>query len=198
MADRIEVRIRWMVLRDIPSVLTIEQGTEKEEKWDTKEKLQVHAKDLFYKVAVTSEEKVVGFVVCELHERRKCAHKKRACIVNFGVDPSLVNRGIEDQLIDHFPENRKQVVYVAGNKKIPNYVLPIFKRKGVSAITVEKTPSKQKSPQETKPSMIHNFTREEGKEKVRVTVFALGMPQDLERVLQRLEFRKTKTPEFPT
>lgn len=84
-----QVHIRWMIRRDMPSVMAIgEHGL----RWDEETFIRhLRQRDTIGMVAEWQEQ-VVGQMIYELH-------KNRLHIVNFGVDPEYQRRTVASQMI---------------------------------------------------------------------------------------------------
>ncbi len=77
----IYVHCRWMIRRDLPEVLAIEQASFGEEGWTEEDFLQqLRERNVIGMVAGCSE-KIVGYMIYGLH-------KSRLSVVNLAVDPS--------------------------------------------------------------------------------------------------------------
>lgn len=86
MATRTHVQIRWMIRRDMPSVLAIE-GQSFEFPWSEEEFIRVlRQRDCIGMVAEISEE-IVGYMVYELHT-------KRIHILSFAVHEDFRLQGV--------------------------------------------------------------------------------------------------------
>lgn len=87
--SQMQVHIRWMIRRDMPSVMAIgEHGL----RWDEDTFIRhLRHRDTIGMVAEWQDQ-VVGQMICELH-------KNRLHIVNFGVDPEYQRRTVASQMI---------------------------------------------------------------------------------------------------
>jgi ribosomal-protein-alanine N-acetyltransferase len=86
-----KVHIRWMIRRDMPGVLDIE-ATRGEEGWSEKDFLKALAKRNVIGMVAESNEKILGFMVYELH-------KSRLHLTNLAVLPTSCRSGIGSQLV---------------------------------------------------------------------------------------------------
>lgn len=92
-ADKQELRvhIRWMIRRDMPEVLQIEQESY-DYPWSEEDFLRCLRQRNCIGMVAELGEKVVGFMIYELH-------KAKLHILNFAVDPAHRRRGIGVQMV---------------------------------------------------------------------------------------------------
>ena len=85
------VHIRWMIRRDMPEVLDIENQSF-EFPWSEEDFIRCLRQRNCIGMVAEHDERVVGFMIYELH-------KNRLHILNFAVDPSFQRRGVGDQMV---------------------------------------------------------------------------------------------------
>jgi len=85
------VHIRWMIRRDMPEVLAIEQGSY-EFPWCEEEFLRVLRQRNCIGMVAESGERVVGFMIYELH-------KTQLQVLNLAVAPDVRRVGVGRQMI---------------------------------------------------------------------------------------------------
>lgn len=85
------VHIRWMIRRDMPEVLNIENGAF-EFPWSEEDYIRCLRQRNCIGMVAEHNERVVGFMIYELH-------KNRLHILNFAVHDQLRRRGIGSQMI---------------------------------------------------------------------------------------------------
>src|ERR1700675_1287972 len=89
--EKVRVHIRWMIRRDMPEVLQIEQGSF-EFPWTEEDFLRcLRQRNCIGMVAETFEH-VLGFMIYELH-------KSKLHILNFAVSPASRRLGVGGQMI---------------------------------------------------------------------------------------------------
>lgn len=87
----VPVHIRWMINRDMPEVLAIEERAF-EHPWGEEEFIDSLRQRHCIGMVAEHNERVVGFMVYELH-------KNRLHVLNFAVSDSVRRRGIGSQMI---------------------------------------------------------------------------------------------------
>ena len=88
--QKIRVHIRWMIRRDMPEILQIEQcGFEFP--WSEDDFIRCLRQRNCIGMVAEYDERVVGFMIYELH-------KTRLHILNFAVHPDFRRRGVGDQM----------------------------------------------------------------------------------------------------
>lgn len=103
----VQTHIRWMIRRDMPSVLAIEEASF-EFPWSEEEFIRcLRQRNCIGMVAERCEE-VVGFMVYELH-------KERLHLLNFAVSPSARRVGVGRKMVDKLlsklhPDRRNRVM----------------------------------------------------------------------------------------
>src|SRR5262249_39017517 len=87
----VQVNIRWMIRRDMPEVLQIEQQSF-EYSWTEEDFLRCLRQRNCIGMVAELGEKVVGFMIYELH-------KSKLHILNFAVHPAWRRMGIGSQMV---------------------------------------------------------------------------------------------------
>src|SRR6188474_3566621 len=85
------VHIRWMIRRDMPEVLTIEEQAF-EFPWSEEDFIRCLRQRNCIGMVAEHNERVVGFMIYELH-------KNRLHILNFAVQEEFRRRGVGTQMI---------------------------------------------------------------------------------------------------
>jgi [ribosomal protein S18]-alanine N-acetyltransferase len=133
MPARIQTRvhIRWMIRRDMPEVLAIEDASF-ELPWD-EERFLSHLRERAT-IGMVAElgERVVGYTIYELHPRK-------LQILNFCVDPEFRRQGIGQQLADKLikklcGDRRTSLVLTLRESNLSSQLF--FRRAGFLAIDV--------------------------------------------------------------
>lgn len=89
--EQLRVHIRWMIRRDMPEVLQIEQDSF-DYSWTEEDFLRCLRQRNCIGMVAEAGERVVGFMIYELH-------KNKLHILNFAVCPSCRRGGIGEQMI---------------------------------------------------------------------------------------------------
>lgn len=90
---KLYVHIRWMIRRDMPEVLAIEEACQLDFPWDEKAfKDCENSRDVIRMVAEV-DERVVGFMVYETHQ-------SRIHLLNLNVHPSMWRRGVGRRMVE--------------------------------------------------------------------------------------------------
>lgn len=127
-----EPHIRWMIRSDMHSVLHIE-GLCFEFRWSEDDFIRnLRQRNCIGMVAVNHHERVMGFMVYELH-------KNRLHILNFAVDPVFNRRGIGSAMIEKLraklhPERRSRIMLEVRETNVAAQLF--FKAQGFRAISV--------------------------------------------------------------
>jgi ribosomal-protein-alanine N-acetyltransferase len=87
----VQVHIRWMIRRDMPEVLQIEQQSF-EFPWSEEDFIRCLRQRNCIGMVAEYDERVVGFMIYELH-------KSRLHILNFAVSPDCRRQAIGEQMI---------------------------------------------------------------------------------------------------
>ncbi len=100
------VQIRWMIRRDMPSVLATEIASHSYP-WTEEEFLRVLRQRNCIGMAAEHDERVVGFNIYEIH-------RTSIVVLDFAVDPKECRRGVGSQMIDKLkdklsPNRRKKI-----------------------------------------------------------------------------------------
>ena len=88
----INVHIRWMIRRDMPEVLSIENNSF-EFSWSEDDFIRCLRQRNCIGMVAEYDERVVGFMIYELH-------KDQLHVLNFAVRPDVRRRGIGRQMVD--------------------------------------------------------------------------------------------------
>ncbi len=86
------VHIRWMIRRDMPEVLSIEQSSF-EFPWSEEDFIRCLRQRNCIGMVAEFDERVVGFMIYELH-------KDQLHVLNFSVRPDVRRRGIGEQMVN--------------------------------------------------------------------------------------------------
>ncbi len=86
----INIHIRWMIRRDMPEVINIEQGSF-EYPWSEEDFIRCLRQRNCIGMVAEYESRVVGFMIYELH-------KNQLHILNFAVRPDYRRRGVGHQM----------------------------------------------------------------------------------------------------
>src|SRR5437764_6900052 len=89
--EQVRVHIRWMIRRDMPEVLQIEQDSF-EYPWTEEDFLRCLRQRNCIGMVAEQGEKVVGFMIYELH-------KNKLHILNFAVGPACRRLGVGTQMV---------------------------------------------------------------------------------------------------
>jgi [ribosomal protein S18]-alanine N-acetyltransferase len=89
--EQVRVHIRWMIRRDMPEVLQIEQESF-EFAWTEEDFLRCLRQRNCIGMVAEQGEKVVGFMIYELH-------KSKLHILNFAVSPACRRMGVGAQMV---------------------------------------------------------------------------------------------------
>ncbi len=89
--QQVRVHIRWMIRRDMPEVLQIEQHSF-EFPWSEEDFIRCLRQRNCIGMVAEYDERVVGFMIYELH-------KSRLHVLNFAVSPDCRRHGIGQQMI---------------------------------------------------------------------------------------------------
>lgn len=125
------VHIRWMIRRDMPSVIGIEENSF-EFPWSEDEFIRcLRQRNCIGMVAELSEQ-VVGFMIYELH-------KNRLHILNFSVHPDFRRQGIGRAMVDKLVgklsyQRRSRIMLEVRETNLPAQLF--FKDLGFRAISV--------------------------------------------------------------
>jgi len=90
--QQLRVHIRWMIRRDMPEVLEIEQGSF-EFPWSEDDFIRCLRQRNCIGMVAEHDDQVVGFMIYELH-------KTRLHVLNFAVAPTVRRCGVGRQMIE--------------------------------------------------------------------------------------------------
>jgi len=91
-SQKISVHIRWMIRRDMPEVLDIENSSF-EFPWSEEDFIRCLRQRNCIGMVAEYDERVVGFMIYELH-------KNRLHILNFAVRPEFRRRGVATAMVN--------------------------------------------------------------------------------------------------
>jgi ribosomal-protein-alanine N-acetyltransferase len=127
----VAVHIRWMIRRDMPAVLDIENQSF-EFPWSEEEFIRCLRQRNCIGMVAEHDEQVVGFMIYELH-------KNRLHILNFAVDPNArrtgVGRAMVDKLIGKLSHDRRNRIMLEVRETNLDAQL-FFRNLGFRAISV--------------------------------------------------------------
>lgn len=128
---QLPVHIRWMIRRDMPDVLAIENGSF-EFPWSEEDFIRCLRQRNCIGMVAEHNERVVGFMIYELH-------KNRLHILNFAVPESLRRRGIGTQMIKKLigklsRERRNRIMLEIRETNLPAQLF--FRDLGFRAVSV--------------------------------------------------------------
>ena len=130
-SQRTDLHIRWMIRRDLPTVLEIEESNF-EFPWTEDDFLRCLRQRNCIGMVVELDDEIVGFMIYELHTNR--LH-----ILNFAVAESVMRRGIGTALVDKLvsklsPHRRNRIVLEVRETNLDAQLF--FKSLGFRAISV--------------------------------------------------------------
>ena len=125
------VHIRWMIRRDMPSVLAIEESSF-EFPWSEEEFIRCLRQRNCIGMVAEHDDQVVGFMIYELH-------KNRLHLLNFAVDPELrrgtIGKSMINKLISKLSMDRRNRIMLEVRETNLDAQL-FFKELGFRAISV--------------------------------------------------------------
>lgn len=125
------VHIRWMIRRDMPSVLAIEEASF-EFSWSEEEFIRCLRQRNCIGMVAERDDQVVGFMIYELH-------KNRLHLLNFAVDPAFrrhaIGRCMIDKLTSKLSQDRRNRIMLEVRETNLSAQL-FFKDLGFRAISV--------------------------------------------------------------
>ncbi len=125
------VHIRWMIRRDMPSVLSIEEASF-EFPWSEEEFIRCLRQRNCIGMVAERDDEVVGFMIYELH-------KNRLHLLNFAVDPAcrrkLIGRSMLDKLVSKLSQDRRNRIMLEVRETNLDAQL-FFRHLGFRAISV--------------------------------------------------------------
>ena len=127
----VNIHIRWMIRRDMPEVLNIEQGSF-EFPWSEDDFIRCLRQRNCIGMVAEHENRIVGFMIYELH-------KNQLHILNFAVRPDYRRRGVGrqmgDKLVGKLSQQRRSRIVLEVRET--NLAAQIFFRKlGFRAMSV--------------------------------------------------------------
>jgi ribosomal-protein-alanine N-acetyltransferase len=125
------LHIRWMMRRDIPEVLDIEEGSF-EFPWVEEEFIRCLRNRNCTGMVADHEDRVVGFMIYELH-------KTRIHVLTFAVAPDCRRRGVGRQMVEKLgkkntTQRRSRIVLEVRESNLPAQVF--FRENGFRAVSV--------------------------------------------------------------
>lgn len=125
------VHIRWMIRRDMPSVLSIEEASF-EFPWCEEEFIRCLRQRNCIGMVAERDDEVVGFMIYELH-------KNRLHLLNFAVHPgarrSMVGKSMLDKLVSKLSDDRRNRIMLEVRETNLDAQL-FFKNLGFRAVSV--------------------------------------------------------------
>lgn len=125
------IHIRWMIRRDMPAVLSIEEASF-EFPWCEEEFIRCLRQRNCIGMVAERDDQVVGFMIYELH-------KNRLHLLNFAVDPRCrrdsVGRSMLDKLVSKLSDDRRNRIMLEVRETNLDAQL-FFKQLGFRAISV--------------------------------------------------------------
>ena len=127
----VRVHIRWMIRRDMPEVLDIENESF-EFPWSEEDFIRCLRQRNGVGMVAEYDEQVVGFVIYELH-------RKRLHVLNFAVDEDCRRQGVGRQMVDKLatklsPQRRTRVLLEVRETNLEAQLF--FKSLGFRAVSV--------------------------------------------------------------
>ena len=131
--DRLQIHVRWMIRRDMPEVLEIEQEAF-EFPWSEEDFTRCMRQRNCIGMVAEIADSVVAFMIYELH-------RSRLHVLNFAVRRSHRRLGIGTQMMDKLvaklsPERRNRIVLEVRERNLPAQLF--FRSLGYRAISVLK------------------------------------------------------------
>lgn len=100
LSERLDVQIRWLIRRDMPEVLEIEQSSF-DHSWTEEDFLSSLRQRHCIGMVVELNDQIIGFMIYELH-------KISLRILNFAVAPAYRRHGIGEQMIQKLVDKLSQ------------------------------------------------------------------------------------------
>ena len=130
-AAQMPVHIRWMIRRDMPEVLAIEEQSF-EFPWSEADFVRCLRQRNCIGMIAEHNERVVGFMIYELH-------KTRLHILNFAVDQQQRRRGVGSQMVKKLagklsPQRRSRIMLEIRETNLPAQLF--FRALGFRAVSV--------------------------------------------------------------
>lgn len=129
--EQIGVHIRWMIRRDMPEVLAIEQDSY-EFPWSEEDFIRLLRQRNCIGMVAEHQEQVIGFMVYELH-------KSRIHLLNFCVHPEFLRKSVGTQMVRKLiaklsTQRRNRITLEVRETNLPAQLF--FRDKGFRAVTV--------------------------------------------------------------
>ena len=129
--DGIDIHIRWMIRRDMPEVLEIEQQAF-EFPWSEDDFLRCLRQRNCIGMVAEFEERVVGFMIYELH-------KTRLHVLNFAVRRDIRRRGVGSSMIQKLvsklsQQRRNRILLEVRETNLPAQLF--FRRLNFRAVSI--------------------------------------------------------------
>lgn len=130
-AGQMPVHIRWMIRRDMPEVLAIEEQSF-EYPWSEEDFVRCLRQRNCIGMVAEHNERVVGFMIYELH-------KSRLHILNFAVHDQQRRRGVGGQMVKKLsaklsPQRRSRIMLEIRETNLPAQLF--FRSLGFRAVSV--------------------------------------------------------------
>ncbi len=130
-APQLPVHIRWMIRRDMPEVLAIEEQSF-EFPWSEDDFVRCLRQRNCIGMVAEHNERVIGFMIYELH-------KTRLHILNFAVDQQLRRRRVGSQMVKKLsgklsPQRRSRIMLEIRETNLPAQLF--FRALGFRAVSV--------------------------------------------------------------
>lgn len=125
------VRIRWMIKRDMPEVLAIEQASF-DTPWTEEDFLNALRQRNCIGMVAEAQENLVGFIVYELY-------KTQVAVLNLAVHPDYRRRGVGRQMVERLiskltQHRRDKITLEVRERNLPAQLF--FKALGFQAVRV--------------------------------------------------------------
>ncbi len=129
--QHVKVHIRWMIRRDMPEVLDVEQDGF-EFPWSEDDFIRCLRQRNCIGMVAEHDERVLGFMIYELH-------KTRLHVLNFAVAKSMRRRGIGTQMVEKLaaklsPQRRTRILLEVRETNLAAQLF--FRRQGYRAVSV--------------------------------------------------------------
>lgn len=129
--ERLQVHIRWLIRRDLPEVLAIEQASF-EFPWGEREFADCLSRRNCVGMVAQYGQKIVGYMIYELG-------KSRIHLLNLAVAPNYRRKGIGSQMIAKLiskltPEQREKIYLEVRESNLPAQLF--FRANGFRAVSV--------------------------------------------------------------
>src|SRR4051812_17376634 len=127
----LSVHIRWMIRRDMPEVIGIEQQSF-EFPWSEDDFIRCLRQRNCIGMVAEHSERVVGFMIYEMH-------RNRLHVLNFAVNPEFSRRGVGEQMVRKLvskltPQRRSRIMLEVRETNLAAQLF--FKQLGFRAISL--------------------------------------------------------------